>query len=115
ADSKGGALISDLQTDTGGIAPAGVAIFGLRTNGILVTEAGVPASLGMFAGRTYVKVGVEDGGAVDTGIAIANPNSQDAAISFSFTDGTGTDVKTGSFTVKANQQQAKFLHDMPFD
>src|SRR4051812_14455691 len=45
------------QTSTGSIAPTGVAIFGLRTGGVLVTEAGVPASPQLISGRMYVEIG----------------------------------------------------------
>src|SRR5262249_35426158 len=39
-----------------GSEPTGVAIFGLRSNGVLVTEAGVPASPQISSGRLYAEV-----------------------------------------------------------
>jgi hypothetical protein len=53
---------------------------------------------------------VQVSGAVNTGIAIANPNTQQVTISFSFDDGAG-----GSFTIPAGQQIAQFLSQAPFN
>lgn len=94
-----------------GTAPSGVAIFGLRQNGVLVSEAGVPASMPRNSGRIHADVS----GAVNTGIAIANPNGQVANISFLFTGADGVNFGEGSFTLGADQQIAKFLNEAPFD
>src|SRR5262249_28677081 len=64
--------------DTGNSAPSGLAIFGLRQGGTLVTEATVPASAAIAAGRFYAEVG----GGVDTGLAVVNPNDQDVTLTF---------------------------------
>src|SRR5207249_24529 len=71
----------------GQAVPSGLAIFSYRQNGVLVSEAGVPASSPMLRGRIYASVD----GAVNTGIALANPNDSQATVSFFFTDATGTD------------------------
>ena len=92
-------------------SPSGLAIFGFRQNGILVTEAGVPASALIRSGRTYAEVN----GPVNTGIAIANPNGQPATISFSFTDSNGGDFGAGTTTIDANSQIAAFLDQPPFN
>jgi len=99
------------QLDTGASPPSGLAIFGLRSGGVLVTEASVPASAAIQSGRVYAEVN----GPVNTGIAFANPNSQDAAISFYFTDAAGNDFGQGSFTLSANHQMAAFLNQAPFN
>jgi hypothetical protein len=91
--------------------PAGVAIIGLRKNDVLVSEAGVPASPEIFAGRIYA----ENGGAVSTGIALSNTSTKDAQITFYFTDQNGRDSAPGSYTLKANQQIAALLNDAPFN
>jgi len=91
------------------LMPAGVAIFGFRQNNVLITEAGVPASPLIQSGRIYAEVN----GSVNTGIAIANPNNQAAAISFYFTSAAGGG--TGAFTLPANGQIAKFLNEAPFN
>ncbi len=91
--------------------PTGVAIIGLRTGGVLVTEAGVPAAARIAAGRIYAEIR----GAVNTGIAIANPNPQDAVITFNFTDSTGRDFGQGSTTLRGGRQMAAFLNQPPFN
>src|SRR5438046_1478258 len=66
--------------NSGATTPSGVAIFGFRTNDVLVTEAGVPASPLLKNGRIYAEVN----GGLDIGLAIANPGAQPANINFSF-------------------------------
>ena len=90
---------------TGGVPASGVAIFGYRASGVLVSEAAVPASSLIRNGRIYAFVG----NSANTGIAIANPNPSAATISFSFTDGNGNDFGSGSAIVPANGQIAKFI------
>src|SRR5438552_6863651 len=91
-------------------APAGVSIFGLRQNGVLVTEAGVPGVITLISGRTYAEVN----GPINTGMAFANLNSSPVVISFNFTDQAGNDFGQNSFTLGANGQMAKFLNEAPF-
>src|SRR5437588_2348479 len=49
--------------------PSGAAIFELRQNGVLTTEAAVPAMTTIASGRVYAEVN----GSINTGIAFANP------------------------------------------
>jgi len=100
-----------IRTEPGASAPAGVAILALRQNGILVSEAGVPATKLVTAGRLYAEID----GSVDTGIAIANPSGADATISFTFTDTTGRDFGSGTTTIPAGGQIARFLSQAPFN
>ena len=100
-----------IQPGTGSTAPSGVAIFGLRQNNVLVGETGVPATPTLTSGRIYAEIG----GAVNTGLAIANPNSSTATISFYFTDTNGNQVGAGSMTLPGNQQSAQFLDQPPFN
>jgi hypothetical protein len=102
---------ASLQPSSGSMSPSGVAIFGFRSGGVLVTEAGVPASPEILSGRIYVNVN----GPVNTGIAIANPDNQDARISFYFTDMTGNNSNYGSFSLGANLQFSGFLTEPPFN
>jgi len=69
-----------IQPATSNTTPAGMAIFGFRQNGVLVTEASVPAARLIQSGRIFAEVD----GPVNTGLAIANPNGQDATITFFF-------------------------------
>ena len=71
-----------VETDDGMTPPVGLAIFGSRLNGILVSEAGVPASAAVLEGRIFA----ETDGPVRTGLALANPNDTAATIAFFFTD-----------------------------
>src|SRR5437016_1700648 len=90
--------------------PSGVAIFGLRQNGVLVTEAGVPGMTTMVSGRTYAEVN----GIINTGVAFANTNSSPVVITYSFTDQSGNDSVQNSFMLSGNAQMAKFLSEAPF-
>ena len=54
-------------------------------------------------------------GPVNTGLAIANPNSQAATISFYFTNQSGTNFGAGTATVLPNGQIAAFLNQSPFN
>lgn len=91
--------------------PSGLAIFGFRVNNTLVSEAVVPASAALTSGRIYAEVG----GAVNTGLAIANPNPQPVTVSFYFTDANGTDFGQGRTTIAENSQIAGFLNEAPFN
>ena len=97
------------QQDQGTLA--GVAIIDLKQNGVLITEAGVPASPEVVSGRVYAEVR----GPVNTGIALSNPTDQDTSISFYFTNTDGRDFGSGSFTLAANQQVSAFLNQAPFN
>jgi hypothetical protein len=79
-------------------------------NGVLISEAGVPATVPASKGRIFVEIG----SGVDTGFAVANPNDTAAKVSFFFTDRSGTDSAAGSFTLPAHGQVARFLDEAPF-
>jgi len=100
-----------IQPNSGNTTPSGLAIFSLRNGNMVITEAGVPASPLVQSGRIYAEVN----GAVNTGLAIANPNPQPANISFFFTDATGRDFGQGATTIPANGQIAQFLNGSPFN
>src|SRR5262249_49101193 len=69
-----------------------------------------PASAALQNGRILAEVNDQ----VNTGLAIANPNSQPATISFYFTDNSGN-FGTGNFTIPAQGQLARFLNQSPFN
>ena len=100
-----------IEPSAGSAAPSGVAIFGFTQNGVLVSEAGVPASALIQEGRIFAEVK----GPVNTGLAIANPNDTPATITFFFTDISGANFGSGSFALDANQQTSKFLDQEPFN
>ena len=99
-----------IRADGASTTPGGMAIFGFRENGVLVTEAAVPAAPAIRSGRIYAEVG----GTVNTGIAIANPNYAPATVSFFFTGADG-DFGAGSMEIPANGQIAAFLDQPPFN
>jgi hypothetical protein len=88
-----------------------VAIFGFRKNGVVISEATVPAAGLISRARIYAELD----GASRTGVAVANPSTEPATISFYFTNADGQTVKTGSATLPANGQIAAFLDELPFN
>jgi copper type II ascorbate-dependent monooxygenase-like protein len=98
-------------TATTGGAPSGLAIFGYRPNGILLSEAGVPASRLLSRGR----LAAQRTGDVRSGLAIANPNNERAAVSFFFTDANGQNGSSGTISIPANGQISGFLDGEPFN
>ncbi len=99
-----------VQPNTGSTTPAGYLTFSYRTNGVLVSEASVPISSPITSGRIYSLVT----GSTTTGVAIVNPNSTAATISFYFTDSSGQNFHNSSFVLPPNQQIAKFVYEAPF-
>ncbi len=99
-----------VSANAGSTTPQGMAIFGFRSNNVLVSEAAVPASPVLTSGRIYAEVG----GAIDTGLAIANPNGQPVTLSFFVTNNNGS-VTQGSTTIAPNNQIAAFLDQAPFN
>jgi hypothetical protein len=97
--------------DSGNTTPSGLAIFGLRENNALVSEAGLPASPLIRSCRIYA----EESGSLKTGVAIANPGNQAATINFYFTRSDGTNFGSGSTKVPAGGQIASFLDQAPFN
>ncbi len=69
ADSEVRSGWAQLVPDAGKSTPAGAAVFSLTSNGILVTEAAVPAA----SATQHVRIFVDKSDSHDTGVAIANP------------------------------------------
>jgi len=119
-DRGGSSIISDgggdfnigfsrIQPAAGNTTPTGVAIFGGRSNNVLFTEAGVPAAPLLRSARIYAEINAS----VNTGLAIANPNSQPANITFHFatSDGVGADQ---TISIPSNSEIAKYLNEPAF-
>ena len=100
-----------IRAEAGSTTPSGIAIFGFRENGVLISEAGIPAAEPVQEGRIFAEVN----GPVNTGLAIANPNDMPATIHFYFTATSGTRFADGSFELGAHQQIARFLDQAPFN
>ena len=99
-----------IQPFNGTTTPAGLAIFGFRQNDTLATEAAIPASGRITAGRIFAEF--ERG--VNTGIAIVNPNDFPVTLNFYFTNSNGQNSAVGLTTIAANGQLARFLNESPF-
>ena len=104
-----------IQPDPGSTTPSGLGIFGFRNSlGELLTETGVAAAPLLRSGRVFVTFTTD---ILNTGVAIVNPNNAEVRIDFVFSDSRQlpTDVASGSFTIGANQQTARFISDDPFN
>ena len=98
-------------TGPGGTALSGLALISYRQNGVVATEAGVPASVPVLRGRILAEIN----SSLNTGFAIANPNDSQATVSFFFTDTTGKDSGLGSLTLPPHGQLSRFLNENPFN
>jgi hypothetical protein len=99
-----------VNPNPGAQSPSGLAIIDFRQNNVLVSEAGVPASGVITSGRIYAEIS----STINTGIAIANPTNQTAAITFFFTDSSG-DFGSNVTMIGPNAQIATFLNQTPFN
>ena len=101
-----------IRADPGRATPSGMALFGMRNRqGVLITEASVPASRLVRWGRIFAEVG----GPIRTAVAFANPNGRPANIDFYVTDTAGNRISEGSFVLEAYQHMAGFLNAEPFN
>ncbi len=101
-----------IRSDPGTGTPSGIALFQFRdSDGVLITEAAVPAAAPLRQGRIFAEVG----DSVNTAVAFANPNHQPVDIAFYLTDTAGTRSREGSFTLEAFQHQAGLLNAAPFE
>ena len=104
-----------IQPGGGSTAPSGLGIFGFRNSaGELLTETGVAASPLLTSGRVFVTFTTN---ILNTGVAIVNPNDAEVRVDFVFSDSRRdpTDTASGSFTIGANQQTARFISEDPFN
>ena len=104
-----------IQATSGSTTPAGLGIFGFRNSaGELLTETGVGAAPLLTSGRVFVTFTTD---ILNTGLAIVNPNDAEVRIDFVFSDSRQlpTDVASGSFTIGANRQIARFISEDPFN
>ena len=104
---------SRIQPAAGNTTPAGVAIFGGRSNNVLFTEAGVPAVPLLGSARIYAEINASVNTSVNTGLAIANPNSQPANITFHFATSSGISADQ-TISIPANSEIAKYLNESAF-
>jgi len=107
---------------TAGTAPSGLAIFGSHDGDLLVNEFAVPATPLMTSGRVYFEVSGD--GLLKTSMSIANPNIQDATVTFELRNVEGGIYQSGSFTLTGTagscdpelicNQLSRYVDDFPF-
>src|SRR5437868_8584948 len=85
-----------IEAASGNPAPAGLAILSYRTGNNLVSETSVSAAVPSRSGRIYAEIN----GPADTGLALANPNSQPANITFYFTDAAGNNLGSSTTVIQ---------------
>jgi len=98
------------RVQSSGAAGSGLEFIAYRQANTLITEPAFPGSAPIRSGRIYAEMSAP----VNTGIALANPNTQAASVSVVFSDANGADFSSASFTIPANSQIAGFLHEAPF-
>jgi phosphodiesterase/alkaline phosphatase D-like protein len=101
--------------------PYGTAIFSVTQNGVVVSEAGVPASTPSTRGRVFVDFQSNVGSkgihqnageiSINTGFAIVNPGNETAKIKFELRS-SGAIVAQGNSTLPPNQHRALFLNEL---
>jgi hypothetical protein len=102
-----------------GSAPYGTAVFTWRQNGVVVSEAGVPASPPTTSARIFIDFrsnapavpGRIDSGtiSINTGIAIANTSSTSAHITYTLRTTTGDTIATGHGELAGGNHLACFI------
>lgn len=109
-----------LRIDSGPIA-SGVAIFSFKQNGVVASEACVPASPPTRSARIFVEYrtgasvpGQAAGGSVDvyTGLALVNPSSSDANVAYTLRNASGAVVAGGHGSLAAGAHFAKFVDQL---
>ncbi len=100
-----------IQPAGGTDAPGGFTVIGLRQGGVLVAEAGIPASTPILSGRIFAQI--DD--TTKTGVAFTNPGTAPAAITYYFTNSDGVNSNQGAFTLESGREFAAFLDQAPFN
>jgi hypothetical protein len=103
-------------------APYGTAVFSFRQNGVVTSETAVPPSAPANSFLVFVNYGVHlpsipgrpEGGTidVDTGIAVANPGSTAANVTYTLRDATGSSVAQGHGLIAAGGHFARFVRQL---
>ena len=99
-----------LQATGGGSPLAALGLLAFRPGGTLVSEAAISGVAAIQSGRFPVEVGT----GVNTGIAIANPGTTAATVTYFMNDSSGSQSYSGSVVVPANGQIAAFIDQPTF-
>jgi hypothetical protein len=105
-----------------GTTPYGTAVFSFKQNGIMVSEAGAPASPPTTSARAFIEYrsgvlsipGRPNSGRVDinTGIGIVNLGDNLAHISYTLFGADGATLAMGQGTLAAGNHFAKFINQL---
>lgn len=105
-----------------GSAPYGTAVFSLAQDGVVVSEAAVPPSPPTTAARLFVDYGIsvpsgpaQTGAApvdVYTGIAVVNPGTVSANVTYTLRNQQGQTLAVGHGTLAPGAHRARFLHQL---
>ena len=103
---------AQVTPDASNAAPVGVAVFSFKSNGVTVSEAGVPSLEPGNAFRLYIEEAA--GRTTRSGVAVMNSNESQTRVQFELTqmDGTFTGL-SGSILIPARGQRALFLDEIP--
>lgn len=108
-------------TVNAGPTPYGTAVFSLAQNGVVVGEAGVPASPPSDDSRIFIdfRTGVEADSnqfqgtiSINTGLAVANTSGQDATVTYRLRDRQGALITEGTGALAAGAHFAKFINQI---
>lgn len=105
-----------------GATPYGTAVFGLKQNGVTVSEAAVPASLPSTLTRVFIDYraavyavpGRSEAGKIDvnTGLAIVNNGPTTAGVTYTLRNASGAPLTTGHGTLTAGKHIACFIDQL---
>ncbi|MEJ2147450.1 MAG: fibronectin type III domain-containing protein [Acidobacteriota bacterium] len=118
ASAQPGYAIVTVQT---GATPYGTAVFGLSQNGVVVSEAGVPASPPTTDSRIFIDYRTrvrarsnEYQGTIEinTGLAVVNTGSATASISFTLRNAAGQMVSSGTGSLEPGAHFSKFINQL---
>jgi hypothetical protein len=111
AEEPGAATVgyARILGESGNPAAPGLAIYGNRSGGVLVSEASVPANSPIQNGR----ISFDSLQTTNTGIAILNPNDVPVRISYTMLRPDGSRLYQNSFDLAAGQQLSRFVDEFP--
>jgi hypothetical protein len=105
-----------------GDTPYGTAVFSFKQNGVTIAEAGVPPSPPTNSARIFIDyrtnvnaVPARSGAGtidVNTGIAVVNPGSATANVTYTLRNVAGATITTGHGTIAAGNHFACFIDEL---
>jgi hypothetical protein len=117
ASKVGYAALAVINGDT----PYGTAVFSFKQHGVTIAETSVPSSPPTTVARIFIDyctnvnaVPARSGSGtidVNTGIAVVNPGSATANITYTLRDTAGAAITSGHGTIAAGNHFARFIHE----